>query len=195
MKTKLTEIISAIKTMKPRDFIYTGISFVFLGIVITVFLFSLEFISKNINRVFTIPETGNTLSLDVARYNLVAKKLNIPTNTSSEPSLGYSATSTNISATSTILKKSTVTILILNSTQKQGVASTLAKKLKDIGFTNITTGNEKIPQTLTTILVRENQRDYADAILESISKAYPTAQISTTTKQTKSDIIITIGGK
>ncbi len=77
MKLNYTAILESIKKMKPRDLIYHGVFIFFLVIVAVVFFLATGFISKNINNILSFEESGEALTLDLARYTLVAKKLNI----------------------------------------------------------------------------------------------------------------------
>jgi len=80
MNKKKKNIIEKIKELKSSDFIYIGILFVFFIIVCIVFFLSCRFISKNINKILTTPKEEHIEALDVNRYMLVTKKLNINVN-------------------------------------------------------------------------------------------------------------------
>ena len=79
------KFISFLKAMKLRDFIYVSISIMFLIAVGVLFFFSMQFISSNINKVFTIEDDSDTSALNITQYSLVAKKLGIPPNASKQP--------------------------------------------------------------------------------------------------------------
>ena len=136
----------------------------------------------------------------------MAKKLNLPLNTQKEDTPENTNTlivepvippveDTIIPTPAPIveLDKKSITINILNSTAKKGVASTLAKTLEDAGFSKAETGNEKKSYDLTTIIVSDAKKEYAPLVLEVVSKSYPKAVTETATGETKFDVMIIIG--
>ncbi len=206
MNIKYTSILDSIKKMKPRDFIYPSVVILFLSIVAIVFFLAVQFISKNINNVFSYDQSGESLALDIVRYTKVAKKLNIVVITSNENITPTEVTAvveipkaetatTTVEVTTPTLDKSTFSIMIINSTKKSGLAAELAKVLTDAGFTAPKTGNQKKLYTTTTILVKESKYDYAPLLLESVLQNYPFS-IATTTPETDAfDATIIIGTK
>lgn len=192
MHTRLTTFITTVKGMKSRDFLYFGLSILFCVIIAIFFFLSAKFISNHINKVFAITSGGAISSLDVPRYTLVAEKLKFPPDASAQSgnALEEGAT-TNASSTT----QNTLTLLILNASSKPKVATSMAKILKEKnGFTNIATGSEKTAST-TTILAQESKKMYANMILETVVKTYPTARIVVTDKPGKYDIVLTLGTK
>lgn len=90
--------------------------------------------------------------------------------------------------------KSSVTITILNSTPTTGLASALAKKVTEAGFSEAKTGNQKTKLATTTIYIKETKKDFGLSIKEAVHTLYPSVVIGTTTpKETETDIIIIIG--
>lgn len=71
-------IIEKIKTMESSDFVYLGVLVLFFALTSISFFFSARFISTNINKVLSQPTEENIQALNVDRYTLIAKKLNIP---------------------------------------------------------------------------------------------------------------------
>jgi hypothetical protein len=193
MNTKLTVYASALKSLKPRDFVYPILLLVFFIAVIVFFILAVKFISENINNIFVLKEAKKESALDVARYTFVAKKLHIPPDASKETRV-FLDPQIEIN-TASISEKNSVSILILNSTKKPGLAGVLANILKEAGFSSITTGNEKTPRTATTILAGAGKETYASLVLESVIKAYPAAYLATSTEQTRADVTIIIGVK
>ena len=202
----LTAIIQKIKSTKLSDFIYSGVIFLLVIIVIISFSYSTNFIVKNLNKIFSPEDTGGAQALNMENYLLVVKKLNLPLNTQKEDTPENTNTlivepvippveDTIIPTPAPIveLDKKSITINILNSTAKKGVASTLAKTLEDAGFSKAETGNEKKSYDLTTIIVSDAKKEYAPLVLEVVSKSYPKAVTETATGETKFDVMIIIG--
>jgi len=167
-------------------------------VVGTIFFISTHFISQEINNVFVSESAEGVQALDVARYMLVAKKLGITVSPPSEK-INELAEQTPAPETpappTTILDKKAITITVLNSTNKKGIAGTLAATLKDAGFSTPSTGNEKNPYAKTTILVKESKYDYAPLLLEAVLPSYPNAFATTTPETSPFDATIIIGAE
>lgn len=192
-------IIETLKSMKPRDFTYPGIFIVFLVIVGIIFYNTATFISQNINKVFSIQEGTTIQSLDLEQYKIVAQKLNIPVITPEEagevvaveapPTPDVSVTEDEESS----LDKKSISLRVLNSTTKAGLAGSLAKELSLAGFSTPTTGTLTKPIATTTIRIKESSVAYSSLLLEVVKTKYPDVQILTTTEDISDDAIITIG--
>ncbi|MEK7538801.1 MAG: LytR C-terminal domain-containing protein [Patescibacteria group bacterium] len=167
-----------------------SISIMFLIAVGVLFFFSIQFISSNINKVFTIEDDSGTSALNITQYSLVAKKLGIPPDASKQPEPIEAVAPTSVGEINFA-----ATISIMNGTSKTGIAGTLAKKLQAAGFTTVTTSNAKNKRTSTSILAKESAMTAAKLVLEIVSKTYPGARIATSTETTLTDIEIFIGGK
>lgn len=200
-------IIESLKKIRPKDLVYSGIVIFFMITVVIVFFISTRFISQNINKVFSNEGGENVQALDLARYTLIAKKLGITVNIPSENAIAPTVTApapvstppevvpTTATTITSTLNKQALTIMVRNSTAKAGAASALAKILKDAGFSTPTTGNEKTPTAITTILVKESRSDYAPLLLSEVIKLYPNALTATTSESAPFDATIIIGGK
>lgn len=202
------QITQILKNIKLRDLIYPVTLFVFFGLVALVFFFAIRFISQSINNAFSTEESGGSQALDLERYALVTKKLNIPVDTDQEDStipampeiptmtLGV-ATTTEVAAipATVVPDKRVITIAVKNSTAKKGVAATLAKALEDAGFQRPQTGNEPRAYATTTLLLKESKSDYEGLLLEVVRSIYPNAVTATSSSSASSDAIIIIGGK
>lgn len=185
-----------LKNIKPQDVVYPGILLAFSGIVIIMFFFATQFISKNINKIFYSEEAGATEALNIERYKLVAKKLgivvNIPKEGEATPVKVATVAVAPVSTSTSALDKKTITIVVKNSTKKSGVASSLAKALEDAGFKKPQTGNESKFYATTTVILKESQKGYADMLLEIVRKTYPEA-VATTTTTGATDAVVIIG--
>lgn len=183
----------------PRDLIYPGIVFFFFVIVGVLFFLVTQFITKSINDAFLDETKSTAVSLNVPNYNLVAHKLKIPItgqkSISNIPSAPLSAatekTITGSPSQNPDLKA--LTINILNSTPKKGVAGTLAQSLESIGYAKAVTGNEKKLYTTTTILIKGDKASYGPAILEEIKKVYPDAILTAAPTTSSFDVTVIIG--
>lgn len=207
MNIKYMRIIESLKKIRPKDLVYSGIVIFFMITVVIVFFISTRFISQNINKVFSNEGGENVQALDLARYTLIAKKLGITVNIPSENAVAPTVTApapvstppevvpTTATTITSALNKQALTIMVRNSTAKAGAASTLAKILKDAGFSTPATGNEKTSTAITTILVKESRSDYAPLLLSEVIKLYPNALTATTSESAPFDATIIIGGK
>lgn len=196
MTIKDMKIIESLKKVHPKDLIYSGVLTFFMIVVAVVFFLSTQFISQNINKVFTTEIGEGVQVLDLARYQLVAKKLGITVTTPSENVVPTEVTppkETTPTPAIATLDRHAITIAVRNSTTKRGVAGALAKLLEDAGFSTPTTGNEKTPHETTTVLIKESKYDYAAPLLEVVLGTYPKAIATTTTENAPYDAMIIIG--
>ena len=195
--------IQSLKNIKPFDLMYPGVLALFFVVVAIIFFFTIRFISQNINKAFSPEESGPSQALNVERYKLTAKKLNIPVASSQEiatmPEVLAGVAIPDTHATNTlavaVLDKSALTIMVKNSTPKKGVASTLAKTLEDSGFKKPQTGNESTLYATTTILLKESKKDYELLLLEVVRKTYPDAVATTTAESSVVDATVIIGNR
>lgn len=205
MNIKDLHIVESLKKMNVKDVIYPGILAFFIIMVAIIFFIATRFISQNINKVFSTEGSGSAHALDLARYTLIAKKLGLTIRTSSEDAGAETSmipapialpkeAQTPATITPPILNKQALTIMIRNSTAKAGAASTLAKNLKDAGFSTPTTGNEKTSYAVTTIFVKKSKDDYAPLLLAEVRKRYGDAKTATTSESAPFDATIIIGG-
>src|SRR3989304_684890 len=141
--SQLTKKIRAsISGVSPRDLIYPGIVLFFFIIVGILFFLATQFIAKNINNAFlgdTETEPNNTLVANKLGISAIPQK-----NTISTPSAVSSTTTkkTSVTQVSNVSDINSLTINILNSTTKKGVASALAQSLESLGYARATTGKK-----------------------------------------------------
>lgn len=187
---------TGISGIKPKDLIYPGIILALIIIVAILFFLVAGFISKNINNAFSGDMGGESSSLNMANYNLVAGKLGISTETQKGATVIPDEKETTATAeTAPAVDKSELTINILNSTTKSGIATTLSKALQTAGFAKATTGNEKKTYANTTIFIKESRASFGPALLEEVKKTYPGAVATTTADTAPFDATIIIGSK
>lgn len=179
----LREKISKVTT---GELTKAAIVFLFIIAVFLLFFFTTQFISKNINMIFSGEKTISVSALNAENYTRVAKKVGInlavPKNNTEAPS-------------SQEIDKGSVSIRILNGTNERGLAGALSQKLNAVGFTKTTTGNTKNPYTSTTVSTTEDQKEAGVVIFEEIKKIYQNATLETSTDDQGVDILIIIGKK
>lgn len=193
-KQSLREKISEIKA---RDLIYPGIILFFSIIVLVLFSLATQFIANNLNKAFSGSIIGEIRTLNMENYILVAKKLGI--NTETKKVVGDTtpspATSTPEEVTQPSLDKKELSLQVLNSTKKSGLAGSLAKTLEEAGWSKATTGNQNKLIPTTTVLIKESLTSFGPEILEEVKKIYPSATATTTAETAEFDIVIIIGTK
>lgn len=84
MNIKQLNPLKIFKNIERDDFIYLGIFILYFGLVGIIFYSSVNFVSKNVNIIFSSKEIGTSPVLDINRYSLIEKKLNLPKNTSND---------------------------------------------------------------------------------------------------------------
>jgi len=197
--------------MKSSDFIYLYIFVVFFIIVLVLFSLSINFIVLNVNQIFSPQTSENTAALNTENYSLVVKKLGLPNNTPenitnsetaespasqihNEPDVTTQNVTENTPPPAPIeLDKKIITLSIMNTTNKKGVAATLAKVFESAGFSTGTTGNEKGPYSTTTIFIKDSKKEYIPVVEEVVKNSYPKAITKTNPVDSKFDVIIMIG--
>ncbi len=205
MNLKNNTILASLKAMKPRDFAYPVIVILFFAIVVILFFSATQFISGNITKSFSADQVTNNQSLNSEHYLLVAKKLGISTSTKDAAeipaieTISTEAVPIETQSTSTVplepvtLDKKSLSITILNSTTKSGVATNLAKALVTAGYGTAKIGNEKKLYATTTILIKESKSGFIPILLEDVKKIYPNVVATTTPETASSDATIIIG--
>lgn len=196
-KKTLQEIESG--KMKPVDFIYLGVIISFFIITAIIFFYSTSFIVDNINKIFLPAENVASQSLDIPRYTLIEKKLNLPKNIPAAKSTTAvpveTPTVSNIvtpNATATLDNKS-LTINILNSSKKVGAATLLSKSLEGVGFSKASTGDSPTAYAITTIFIKDSKKDYTASIQKAVKNLYPTAVTQANPESSAFDVEVIIG--
>lgn len=193
MTPSIKNLRDSISKLNGRDLVYPGIVLLFIIIVGILFSLSAKFIATNINSAFSGDTGAESSSLNMTNYAIVAKKLGFSAEADTSTPTTESTVVTEASSTQALDLKS-LTIAVLNSTAKTGVATTLAKSLETSGFAKATTGNEKRLYATTTVIVRETKKDYIASLLDAVHKTHPDA-IATTTMTGTIDATIIIGTK
>lgn len=191
MTPSIKNLRDTISKINPRDLFYPGIVLLFIIIVGVLFSLSTKFIATNINSAFSGDTGAESSSLNMTNYSIVAKKLGFSTEAGTSTQAVESTVPTEAPSAQTLDLKS-LTIAVLNSTAKTGVATTLAKSLETSGFAKATTGNEKKLYATTTVIVKETKKDYTTSLLDAVRKIYPFA-IATSTTTGTADATIIIG--
>lgn len=198
MSPFINKIRSSFSEINPKDLIYLGIVLLFMIVVSVIFILSTEFIAKNIDTAFSGDTGERSSTLNMENYTLVAKKLGISTEIKEETIIVPVVTTPSEQPTNTstqVLEKEELTLNILNSTPKSGVAGTLGKTLESVGYAKAVTGNVKPLYATTTIIIKESKSAFGPALLEEVQKSYPNAVLNTTSDTAQYDIKIIIGSK
>lgn len=97
-------------------------------------------------------------------------------------------------ATPEPVKKDTITIEIQNGTGITGEAKLLQDKLKELGYSEITTGNaESTDNTETTVTFKKTLAQAAqDELKKELESFYKTVNVKTSTSQ-KTDVVVVTG--
>lgn len=203
MEKKTINFKKILEKMKPTDYIYLGVLFIFIISVLIIFSFSTRFIVQNINKILSSGNTENVDALNINQYKFVADKFNIqvnldpdnPSQAANQAPIQEATTPVNTPKTPVIptLDKKLITIEILNSTKKKGVAATLNTALVNVGFNAATIGNEKKSYETTVIMVNESKKDYLPSIQEVVNKVYPSAITQVISGKSGTDATIIIG--
>lgn len=188
-------IKNKLKKIDSIDLIYMGVLlFVFIVVLFTFFQ-STGFIVRSINKIFTINEDSVTQTLDIERYELVAKKLNLPktgSNNSAVEIKTEQAIPKEVVTTSED-KKISIKINIINTTKKEGAAAMLSKKLEDSGFSKATIESKKTISPSTTVSIKKSLNEFKNQIVSTVKKSYPKATSKVIPENSEFDVIITIG--
>jgi hypothetical protein len=199
MEPKNENNIKISQKIKLINFIYLGVVFIFIILTAIIFFYSTNFIIENVNKILQPKEEINTDVLDLTRYSLVEKKLNLPINNPKSNILNTTTPTVipvvnkNNTATPVINKKS-VTIEIINTTSQNGIASLLSQKLVTAGFSKATTASKTVKTIgTTTILIKDSMKDYQSFIEDVVKKSYSKAITKTNPESSKFDVVITIG--
>lgn len=184
------------KKISKTDYVYLSVIITIITIITIIFFHSTSFLVKNINKIFISNDTGSAESLDINRYSLIEKKLNLPKNNQVNPVLNTEieqATPKNESAIEYEGDKKNIKINIINTTTKVGIASVLSKELETSGFSKSTTESNKILSLSTIIYIKDGQKEYRDSIINIVKKSYPKAIVKTNPENSTYDVIIKIG--
>ena len=170
-------------------------------------------ILKNVNKIFLPVESTNSHTLDMDRYALIEKKLNLPKNnlnnvsneapvienTITPPVTLPELTDTTVNVktpelpTKKELDLKSISINIINAAKKSGVASSLSKTLEAAGFSPATTTDASKIQTGTTISIKKSRSEYNTFVEEVVKTTYPKTTIKTNPENSKFDVVISIG--
>ena len=199
MSPFIKKIRDSVSGLKPKDLIYPGIVLLFAIIVGVIFILATGFIAKNIDTAFSGDTGEDSSSLNMENYTLVAKKLGISTEIRKEATSVSVETSVpsepRATSTTQVLDKKVLTLSILNSTSKSGIAGALATSLELAGFAKAKTGNEKTLYATTTVAIKESMSALGSSVIEIVKKTYREAVSTISPETALFDVIITIGAK
>jgi hypothetical protein len=161
--------LKKLKGLEWRNFLYPLISGIFFLLIVGLSFSVLQFLSKNLNKAFSVNEAAVQLQLvRVNRDNLVvaAKKLGIelvseqPTLPPPEPPPPPESVEQPLEETLEEALEEDKTLLkiqVLNSTKTTGLAGLLKEELLNAGFLVENTGNFSTIQELTQVKIKEEK--------------------------------------
>jgi hypothetical protein len=215
MEEKETKPIETPKKLESIDFIYLGVLFLSFIIIVIVFFYSTSFIIGNVNKIFSQNNATESHALEINKYSLLAKKLNLPVNEQTSnivttppvvntlpptttpettKTINPEATPNTTTPPTTELDKKSLIIDILNGARKAGVASSMSTELENAGFSKGATGDSKNIYPITTIMIKDTKKDYTTLIETVVKKLHPKATTTTTNPESsKFDVIIIVG--
>lgn len=197
--------------LKFKKIIYPAILGALIVAGILIFIYSIRFLSREINRSFFIDSKiieSKTVKVDRDNLKIISEKLGVRLGEAdvSAPSSAVSSLEQSSSASSTAsaiiqLDKTTLKISILNGTKIKGVAAGLKDIMTKDGFIVSKTGNLEVSPPLggetskLVIKIKNSRKDYLPLVKESVLKKYATIEDKEMDETGEYDIIITIGGK
>ena len=181
-----------------KKLLYPGLLALVCGGVLAALFISARSLAGEFNRIFISDTLGNTFSLDLVHYRLVAQRLALP-ETTAVPEPAATATSTaetTVAAASTTppLDRKALTIAVYNATSLTGLAGKLKAQLEADGFLVAKTGNLK-SQPENTIEIKESKKDYLPLLAAALGAEFDTTSPATLPEDAAVDCILTIGKK
>jgi len=200
----MNTIIDFFKRTPLSKFTYPVILVFGVLCIIIIFVFSTRFLTQEINRAFVINAAGDSFSIDLVHYKLVAHKLGLPesiaatsTPLSVVPPTPVVATSTptpSVATTTPPLDKSAITLAVYNATSVAGLAGKTKDTLVVAGFVVTKTGNAKA-QSQNSIVLKKSAEAYLPLLREALGTSFANATVTTAPADAPYDAIITVGVK
>jgi len=193
MEAKELKIKKENKKIEPLDYIFLGIIFVFIVIIIGVFFHSTSFIVSNINNIFETKNITTNQNLEIKRYSQIERKLNLSGNTQDNINIEKKQNfNTQTNETNTLSNKKLLKINIINTSTKDGAASILSKDLESNGFSKSTTESKKIVSS-TIVSIKESKKEYSELIKQVVEKTYPKISTIVNPENGEYDVVVIIG--
>ncbi|MBI4692142.1 MAG: LytR C-terminal domain-containing protein [Candidatus Terrybacteria bacterium] len=172
---------------KFKKIIYPLISGIVAILIVIIFIYSVRFLAKAIDMVFTTDTESlesHLIRLDMENFYRVAEKL------------GISLSSQSLVVGSQLsLDKTAVKIKVINSTKTSGLAKELKTILEAGGFLINEIDTISPVLATTTIRIKESKKDYTSLVKETISQKYTEIEEGVLKEDNIYDIIIIIGSK
>ena len=179
-----------------KKLLYPGLLALVCGGVLAAFFISTRSLTREFNRIFILDTLGDTFSLDLVHYRLVAQRLALP-ETVAVPEPAATATSTAettaaAAGTAPQLDKKALAIAVYNATSLTGLAGKLKAQLEADGFLVAKTGNLK-SQPENTIEIKESKKDYLAVLAPTLGASFDTIHATTLPDDASVDCVLTIG--
>lgn len=200
-------MFQTMRTMGFKKLMYPIITVVFFCTVAIFFFFTVRFVVRMVNRVFTIDEgviQSRVVAFDIDTFEKVKKRFalapegEVPMEIPTPSPTGIPVSSPSSAPTATpapALEKSALKLQILNGSARKGQAAVLKGELEKQGFMVSNTGNaDSVRYQKTLIRVKETKKDYVLLVQQELS-GYELGDTETLSEDAVYDIIIVIGAR
>lgn len=191
---------SLIAHLQWKKLAYPAVLVLFALAIAAVFVNATSFITTEINLILARDAGGETSSIDIDRYNKIARRIGIaeisrtgapaaaqiPVTTAIPPA----ATTTDTAATAP--DPHALSIAVYNATGIAGLAGSLKKRLEDAGFTVSKTGNAA-HQTTNAVRIKASKKSSLSGLQAALGKDFDTAHAETLPEDEGVDCVIVIG--
>lgn len=188
---------------KFKTLFYPVTIIVFFLIVVILFVFTIRFVARVVNNVFTVSDEDvkeRVISFDLEHFEKIKKELGIASETISAPPIpsptpSLSSPPSPSNTPSPAPDKASLKIEILNGSGKKGAAAALAVKLEQAGFKVAETGNADNQAYATSVTkVKKSKADVADLVFPELA-SYTIGEKQELLEEDAYDMIIIIGAK
>lgn len=180
-----------------KQIIYPSIIAAFAVVVIILLIYSVRFLSRNINKIFSLDAqtiSSQLLKIDIDKFYFVSKRLGIVIDSKMPPKPAATpveeATTTEETPS---FNKSSLKISVLNGTGVKGLAKDLKDALEADGFLVQNTGNASPPEENTIIKIKESKKSYGSLIKKVVSQRYSLGDDRILREDDAYDAVIIIG--
>lgn len=206
----IKNFLAKLKGIKLKQLIYPTILGTSCVIALLLFIVSARFLSRNLNRVFSVDidqAQAELTKVDLEKFTRVAKKLGIEVKMpepvlQEEPLPEPAAASASAEADQIlepeteapiVLNKTLLKIVVLNGTNQKGLAAGLKTLLEQNGFVVERLGNSEETQEETTISTKESKKEYGSLLKEIVSQKYGLGADEVLEEDKEYDALIIIG--
>lgn len=200
---KISEISEKLKKIKLKDLFYPAITSFLILTMIFLFVWSVRFLYKSINQIFTSPK--EVVESQIPRFNIgqfkkVAPKLGIEVREPKVPEIETSVPEeikpeATVKEEKTALDKKTLLIKVLNGSGRKGAAADMKKFLEKNEFLVKEIGNAPAIISSTVVKIKDSKKEYLNLIQEAAKNDYSLLTSETLPEAEAFDAIIVVGKK